>query len=56
MYLSREILNDSLVTIANSFDRDHTTIIHGIEKIQKQIEDDEDFKKEIESLYKELTE
>lgn len=56
MYLSREILSDSLVTIANSFDRDHTTIIHGIEKIQNQMQEDENFKTEVESLLKEITE
>ena len=56
MFLSREILEDSLVTISNAFDRDHTTVMHGIDKIQKQIEEDDDFKEEIESLLKEITE
>lgn len=56
MFLSREILEDSLVTISNAFDRDHTTVMHGIDKIQKQIEEDYDFKEEIESLLKEITE
>ena len=56
MFLSREILEDSLVTISNAFDRDHTTVMHGIDKIQKQIDEDDDFKDEIESLLKEITE
>ena len=56
MFLSREILEDSLVTISNAFDRDHTTVMHGIDKIQKQIDEDDDFKEEIESLLKEITE
>ena len=56
MFLSREILEDSLVTISNAFDRDHTTVMHGIDKIQKQIEEDDNFKEEIESLLKEITE
>ncbi|WP_105301442.1 chromosomal replication initiator protein DnaA [Anaerococcus marasmi] len=56
MFLSREILEDSLVTISNAFDRDHTTVMHGIDKIQKQIDEDDNFKDEIESLLKEITE
>lgn len=56
MFLSREILEDSLVTISNAFDRDHTTVMHGIDKIQKQIEEDDNFKDEIESFLKEITE
>lgn len=30
MFLARDLLDDSLVTISNAFDRDHTTIMHGI--------------------------
>lgn len=56
MFLSREILEDSLVTISNAFDRDHTTVMHGIDKIQKQIEEDDNFKEEIDALLKEITE
>lgn len=56
MFLSREILEDSLVTISNAFDRDHTTVMHGIDKIQKQIEEDDNFKEEIDTLLKEITE
>ncbi|MDO5047117.1 MAG: chromosomal replication initiator protein DnaA [Anaerococcus sp.] len=56
MFLSRELLDDSLVTISNAFDRDHTTIMHGIEKISKQIEEDKEFKEEVENLLKEIKE
>ena len=56
MYLCRDILDDSLVTIANSFDRDHTTLMHGIDKIKEQIELDSDFKEEIESIKKSIVE
>ncbi|WP_243342234.1 chromosomal replication initiator protein DnaA [Anaerococcus sp. AGMB09787] len=56
MFLARDLLDDSLVTISNAFDRDHTTIMHGIEKISKQIEEDPDFKEEIDSIIKEIKE
>ena len=54
MYLCRDILDDSLVTIANSFDRDHTTLMHGIDKIKDQMELDSDFKEEIEKIKKSI--
>lgn len=56
MFLAREILEDSLVTISNAFDRDHTTVMHGIDKIQKQMDEDDSFKEEIDALLKEITE
>lgn len=54
MYISRELLDDSLVTIANAFDRDHTTVIHGIDKITDLMDEDEDLKNELEALIKEI--
>ena len=56
MFLAREILEDSLVTISNAFDRDHTTVMHGIDKIQKQMDEDDSFKEEIDALLKGITE
>ena len=56
MFIARELLDDSLVTIANAFDRDHTTVIHGIDKISLMMEEDNDIKNEIESLIKEIKE
>jgi len=50
MHLSRQMTDLSLVKIANSFDRDHTTVMHGDEKIEKMKLEDEEFKKEIEEL------
>lgn len=38
MYLSRELLSESLSTIGKIISRDHSTVIHGIEKIEKNIE------------------
>lgn len=54
MFISRELLDDSLVTIANAFERDHTTVIHGIDKITDMIDEDEDLKNEIDALIKEI--
>lgn len=50
MYLSRKLTNYSLVKIANSFDRDHSTVMHGCEKIEGMMEDDLSFSKEISKL------
>lgn len=54
MFICRELLDDSLVTIANAFDRDHTTVIHGIDKITLMMEEDEDINQEILALIKEI--
>lgn len=54
MYLCRDILSISLVSLANEFNRDHSTIMHGYEKIQEMIDLDSDFRKEIENLKNEI--
>ena len=56
MYLARDILDDSLVTISNAFERDHTTVMHGIDKVKDEMTLDPDFKDEIETLKKAITE
>ena len=41
MYLSRELTNESLARIGLEFGgKDHTTIMHGIEKISKEMKKD----------------
>ena len=54
MYLSRQLTDLSLMKIANAFNRDHSTIMHGIDKILKDMEEDENFKKEIDHLIIEI--
>lgn len=55
MYLCRKLLDISLPKIGESFGgRDHTTIIYGISKIEKQMEQDEDLKKTIIQLEREI--
>ena len=45
MYLCRKMMPDSLSSIGNKFGgRDHTTIIHGCNKISDEIESNEDLK------------
>ncbi len=50
MYLSRKMTNLSWVKIANSFERDHATVMHGSEKIEGMMEEDIAFSKEIKEL------
>ena len=54
MYLTREILNESLLNIGKSIDRDHSTVIHGIEKIEEMIKSDKKFEATILSLKEKL--
>lgn len=50
MYLSRQILNDPLANIGKQFGRDHSTIIHAIDKIENKIKTNNDFQNLIEEL------
>lgn len=54
MYLCRQLTDLSLMKIANSFNRDHSTIMHGIDKITSDLGKDEDLKKEIQDLIREI--
>ncbi|MBR6543180.1 MAG: chromosomal replication initiator protein DnaA [Anaerotignum sp.] len=57
MYLCRKLLDISLPKIGESFGgRDHTTVIHGITKIEKQLETDTALQKTILQLEKEIKE
>lgn len=54
MYLCRELLSISLVSIANEFNRDHTTIMHGYDKVILEMQESEILREEISDLIKEL--
>lgn len=55
MYLCRELTDLSLPKIGEEFGgRDHTTVIHAYDKISKELETDEDLKKKIDNLMKEI--
>jgi chromosomal replication initiator protein len=48
MYLVRELLSTQLVEIGNAFGgRDHSTVIHSLEKVQQSISQDSDLKSRI---------
>lgn len=47
MYVSRKLLDISLVSIASSFGKDRSTVMHGIKKIENDI-------KKVQNLMKKL--
>lgn len=54
MYLCRQLTDLSLMKIANSFNRDHSTIMHGIDKITQDMKKDEDLAKEIQQIIQDI--
>ncbi len=55
MYLAREVLGESLISIGKSIGRDHSTVIHGIEKIEERMEKDKNFEINIINLKEKLS-
>ncbi len=47
MYLSRELTDLSLLKIATQFEKDHSTVLYGIDKIRKDMESDPAFAQEV---------
>ena len=55
MYLCRHMTDNSLQAIGNALGKkDHTTIIHGMEKIEKDMKTDESLKNTIDILIKKI--
>ena len=55
MYLCREIIDTSLKTIGKSLgNRGHTTVMHGIEKIEKELETDLNLSNTVDILKKKI--
>ena len=50
MYLLREILGLSQLKIAKFFGKDHTTVMYAINKVEKEIIEDNNFHIEIDNL------
>jgi chromosomal replication initiator protein len=56
MYLAREVLNMQLVEIGQAFGgRDHSTVIHSVDKVQRQLARDRSFRERVDSARAELT-
>lgn len=56
MYLCRVLTDTSLQTIASLLSKkDHTTVIHGVEKIEEKIKTDEDLRNKIEIIKKKIS-
>ncbi|MCD8049097.1 MAG: chromosomal replication initiator protein DnaA [Clostridia bacterium] len=53
-YLCKEILNISLQKIGQVFGRDHTTVLYGIKRIEKDMKTDEILRNSIEMLIKDI--
>jgi chromosomal replication initiator protein len=57
MYLARQLTNNSLPDIGRQFGgKDHTTVLHGCEKIKRLVESDTQFRAEIDQLVSRLQE
>jgi chromosomal replication initiator protein len=55
MYLAREFLQMQLVEIGQAFGgRDHSTVIHSVEKVQRQLQRDRTFRDRVEMAKQEL--
>ena len=55
MYLSRQLTKNSLPDIGRQFGgKDHTTVLHGYDKIKRLVESDSQFKAEIDQLINRL--
>ena len=55
MYLARKLLDMSLVEIGQAFGgRDHSTVIHSVEKVDRQLQRDRSFRDRIDAAQQEL--
>ncbi|MEN3045962.1 MAG: chromosomal replication initiator protein DnaA [Candidatus Hydrothermales bacterium] len=54
MFIMKNVLNMSIVEIARFFGKDHTTVLHAIEKIENLLDKDEKLKNEILEIEKML--
>jgi chromosomal replication initiator protein len=55
MYLARRVLEMQLVEIGHAFGgRDHSTVIHSVDKVQQQMQRDRAFRERVEHAMQEL--
>jgi chromosomal replication initiator protein len=55
MYLARQLTHASLAEVGRAFGKDHTTVLHAVDKIQTLLQDDPKFKKTVDTLTQGLT-
>lgn len=55
MYLSRKLTNLSLVAIGRFYNRDHTTVMHAIDKVASQTEKETAIKEDVDALIDQLS-
>jgi chromosomal replication initiator protein len=56
MYLARHLTHASLAEVGRAFGgKDHTTVLHAVEKIQTMLQDDPKFKKTVDTLTQSIT-
>jgi chromosomal replication initiator protein len=56
MYLTRQLTHASLTEIGRSFGgKDHTTVLHAVEKVHTLVQDDPKFKKSLDTLTQSIT-
>ena len=55
MYLARQLTHASLAEVGRAFAKDHTTVLHAVDKIQTLLQDDPKFKKTIDTLTQGVT-
>ena len=55
MYLARQLLGTQLIEIGQAFGgRDHSTVIHSLERVETEIEKDSAFRTRVENLLMKL--
>jgi chromosomal replication initiator protein len=54
MYVARNSTDRSLAEIARSFDRDHSTVLHSIRTVEKQLEPGSDIHRALEAIHERL--
>ena len=55
MFLAKNLTTKSLPDIGRAFNRDHTTVLHGIKAVEELREKDSAFKEETEALRRMLS-
>jgi chromosomal replication initiator protein len=51
MYIARQLTRDSFADIGRAFGgKDHTTVLHGVHKIETLLQEDQNFRKTIDRI------